>query len=1002
MASDAERPRLGAVVGVTVAGAETGSALNGVAVSDGDFAALDGPALALSLYVGVASDDSNNGESVSVVAGVFEPGNGSVRKTTGARLACVLPVSDYVAPLGPAVARFDYEGESGSSALRLLDDFNTSGVDSFAITARLWRFGSAGVEHASDGFSVRADTRLLGEGDAASVAVLHSAEGAAVRVALGQRGANTQWLISVYALRGDLTLGLFALTAWRPESVVWNNAEVAAGPGTILPSVDNVARAGDGMVRDFEFEYLGARRGLHYAGTRGRYGPGWQGNVCAAASSEFLRVWRLPSLAEALALGGDGGVFPAFAGYAAPGGPATETAAVLAARGTGVNEASPVLFAGEMFTDFYVLKDGGYFSLLAPAVSPQGSESFSPAGSESTGRVVCVSERDGAYERPPDPVRVGWFAGGAELPEAYARRTSSSAFNVEARAIRLGEAGEVFDIEKIQLDAVRIPAEYDVSVAGVGALNAGGSWDVDSDPEGGGYLRVEVARTSAHSGGRVLELLATPEIGEGARLRVTLLPGGLAQASLVAAGFAVREIGDVVVVGDVSDSRGVGAARRVRMELGGRRRGLYFMRSTESHPDGYQEGTCAALGAEWRLPKLREVLGLSHDGRAEIAARARALGLGENEMRAVGADLPDTPGFPAGEDERFEVELRADDDLSAGRLADGEAVFADVYAQDFSAADNRAVRLTLSPPEFGESGVGSPARIVCVQESDGDYAAPFNLAGVGAEVLGEIGVGFLSPRVLATVRARVSRMTRTGTVPAPEEMESVETEWGVGDDYKEELDAFVETVSRGGDEITIAVALGDARALSHLLYRNAVDLASGRLTAALRLRPRLGAVGEARLDPVFAPLTEYDGENVYLNYWSGAAFRGRYRGLYYRNGDCSGVEGWRRPSLTEAASYRFPASEFAVAGADLPGLPAGTTLRFRPGEEGDVSQAGVAVGNAVASEFYDSEGEVVGALPASDARVFGALASFGFVSVDFVRAGGAGLCCAGGSGFGAV
>ena len=449
----------------------------------------------------------------------------------------------------------------------------------------------------SDGFSVRADTRLLGTGDAASVTVLYSAEGAAVRVALGRRGANTQWLISVYALRSDLTLGHFALTAWQPESILWQKLVVAAGPGTILPSIDNVARASDGMVRDFEFEYLGARRGLRYVATRARYGPGWQENVCAAAGEGFGgRFWRLPSLAEALALGGDGGALPAFAGYSAPGGPASETAAVLAARGTGVNEASPVAFAGEMFTDFYVLKDGDYFSLLAPAASPQGSESFSPAGSESTGRVVCVVER-GVYERPPDPVRVGWFAGGAELPEAYARRTSSAATHMEARAIRLGEAGEVFDIEKIRLDAIRIPAEYDVRVTGVGALNAGGSWDVDSDPEEGGYLRVEVRRTSAHSGGRVLELFATPEIGEGARLRVTLLPGGLAQASLVAAGFAVREIGDVVVVGDVSDSRGVGAARRVRMELGGRRRGLYFMRSTESHPDGYQEGTCAALGA---------------------------------------------------------------------------------------------------------------------------------------------------------------------------------------------------------------------------------------------------------------------------------------------------------------------------------------------------------------------------------------------------------------------
>ena len=976
MASDAERPRLGAVVGVTVAGAETGSALNGVAVSDDDFAALDGPPLALSLYVGVASDDSNNGESVSVVAGVFEPGNGSVRKTTGARLACVLPVSDYVAPLGPAAARFDYEGESGSSALRLLDSFYGGGVDSFSITARAWRFGARGVEYLSDGFSVRADTRLLGTGDAASVTVLYSAEGAAVRVALGRRGANTQWLISVFALRSDLTLGYFALTAWQPESILWQKLVVAAGPGTILPSIDNVARVSDGMVRDFEFEYLGVRRGLRYVATRARYGPGWQENVCAAAGEGFGgRFWRLPSLAEALALGGDGGALPAFAGYSAPGGPATETAAVLAARGTGVNEASPVSFAGEMFTDFYVLKDGGYFSLLAPAVSPQGSESFSPAGSESTGRVVCVVERDGAYERPPDPVRVGWFAGGAELPEAYARRTSSAATHMEARAIRLGEAGEVFDIEKIRLDAIRIPAEYDVSVAGVGALNEGGSWDVDSDPEGGGYLRVEVARTSAHSGGRVLELFATPEIGEGARLRVTLLPGGLAQASLTAAGFAVREIGDVVVVGDVSDSRGVGAARRVRMELGGRRRGLYFMRSTESHPDGYQEGTCAALGAEWRLPKLREVLGLSHDGRAEIAARARALGLGENEMRAVGADLPDTPGFPAGEDERFEVELRADDDLSAGRLADGEAVFADVYAQDFSAADNRAVRLTLSPPEFGESGVGSPARIVCVQESDGDYAAPFNLAGVGAEVLGEIGVGFLSPRVLATVRARVSRMTRTGTVPAPEEMESVETEWGVGDDYKTDLDAFVETVSgEGGEsgEMTVAVALGDSRALVHLVNRNAVDLPSGKLTAALRLRPRLGAVGEARLDPVFAPLTEYDGTNLYLRS-AGSGFLGRYRGLYYRNGDCSGVSGWRLLSLTEAASYRFSDSEFAVAGADLPGLPAGTTLRFRPGAETDAAIAG-AIGHAVPADFYDSGGATVAALQPDDARALGALA----------------------------
>ena len=425
----------------------------------------------------------------------------------------------------------------------------------------------------------------------------------------------------------------------------------------------------------------------------------------------------------------------------------------------------------------------------------------------------------------------------------------------------------------------------------------------------------------------------------------------------------------LLLSGDVSDSRGQGAARRVRMELGGRRRGLYFMRSTESHPDGYQEGTCAALGSAWRLPKLREVLGLSHDGRAEIAARARALGLGANEMRALGADLPDTPGFPAAGVARLEISLRADDDLSAGRLPDGDAVFADVYAQDFLAADNRAVRLTLSPPEFGEAGAGSPARIVCVQAANGDYAAPVELAGVSAEVVGDVADGVLSPRPLATVRARFSRMTRTGTVPAPEEMESVETEWGSGDDYKADLGAFVETVSRGGDDITIAIALGDSRALTHLISRNAVDLASGKLTAALRLRPRLGAVGEARLDPVFTPLTEYDGENLYL---ATGAFRGRYRGLYYRGGDCSGVGGWRLPSLAEAASYRFPDSEFAVAGADLPGLPSGTTLRFYPGAETDVLTD--AIGNAAPADFYDASGGVVGALPPSDARVFAALA----------------------------
>ena len=114
-------------------------------------------------------------------------------------------------------------GKAGSSALRLLDDYHGGGVDSFAITARLWRFGSEGVEYLSEGLSVRTDSSLLGTGDAASVTVLYSAsasEGAVVRVALGQRSANTQWLISVYALRADLTLGYFSLTAWRPESIL--------------------------------------------------------------------------------------------------------------------------------------------------------------------------------------------------------------------------------------------------------------------------------------------------------------------------------------------------------------------------------------------------------------------------------------------------------------------------------------------------------------------------------------------------------------------------------------------------------------------------------------------------------------------------------------------------------------------------------------------------------------------------------------------------------------
>ena len=285
--------------------------------------------------------------------------------------------------------------------------------------------------------------------------------------------------------------------------------------------------------------------GLHYAATRESFAPGWQENACDAAGT--TPEWRLPSLAEALALGGDGGVFPAFAGYSAPGGPAAETAAVLAASGTGLSEASPVSFAGAMFTDFYVLRDGEYFSLTAPAFAPPGSASFAPGDSDATARIVCVAERDNFYSAPPDVVRVAWHSGdgdGAELPGAYARRTSSAAFNVDARAIRFGAAGEVYDVEKIQLNAIRVPADYAVRVASVGTLHAGGEWEVDASP-----VRVEIERTSAHTGARVLELLATPEIGEAARLRVTLLPGGLARASLTAAGFAVREIGDVVVVG---------------------------------------------------------------------------------------------------------------------------------------------------------------------------------------------------------------------------------------------------------------------------------------------------------------------------------------------------------------------------------------------------------------------------------------------------------------------
>ena len=997
---------LGSLAGVTVAGLRSGLRF-ATRVNEAGYApALSGSAVALSLYAAMET-----GTGYAPAAAVFHPDDFSIRPSESARLLCVLPVSNYesAADLGsPSAAEFRFAGAVASSGEQFLFE-NDSGVgETFEVEARRWLVGPSGRE--ADVRSVPLTATVFGSGRELKVTIEYSPGRAVVR---GQGPddwrAGEFWVMSVQALAttGLHSLPDFVLTIRSARSARWGGGRFALETGSRFWS-RGAAHARDGTLRDVEFEYVGRRRGLLYAVSRTAHPEGWQGSVCAAGgatgSGTLTRTpwresaWRLPGLGEALGLGGDSGVVPAFAGYAAPGvsGSFVIPLAAGSASDAGAHD------AGSVFSDFYVLRSGSRLPLLVPTNALAATETFAPAGSNDSGRIVCVGEASADYARPSNPVRAAWRdSAGLEVDEAEVKVSPNvlthfaeeKVLETELHGLRLDSVGEVSEVGEVEVRAVSLPVDYEVWVGrpdddshlpgfrkittgdsvratvGSGGLsplqlqvwipgkptryesiadappplrewvaagrtrirNRGGStlhdnlriWDAavllylngDANPfdntfvysnGSSGFLRdapvryaSEVSRPPAVSnrdhalsilktGGdlndnyyldrrasiprrTVIELAATPELGAASRLKLTMTIGmpSLAEAGLVANQIPLSAIGDNVLLSGVPDVRGLGAARGIRMELGGRRRGLYFMRSTAAHPDGYQENVCDAMGSEWRLPTLGELLGLAHDGDGSYSAAAGTMPFvpGVSSQVPLVVSPPDEDGF------------------SQGKLAAGEAAFANVYAQDFDAAGNRAVRVVANPPSFAEEDAAASARIVCVQEAEGDYVSQPRLAGAALVLRGFPVRGEMRPRTVATVSVSLWRYNRFGETVVAEEFRMATAEW-TGESSSP--DAFEERTVWEGGGASVYVSAGEVAALSVFASSpSAFDSASGFGDVTLAVYPKLGAPTRVGLPLYFDSLTRLEGENVYTPQGD---FLGRHRGLLVRLGACDNAD----------------------------------------------------------------------------------------------------------------
>ena len=472
-------------------------------------------------------------------------------------------------------------------------------------------------------------------------------------------------------------------------------------------------------------------------------------------------------------------------------------------------------------TDLIGLDSSGAAVNVAAVRTETGSSAgIAGEAGVSSAQMFCVRPDDSAsYVQPADPAGVCLLPDCAEV--GALNGAANARTTVTLLAWRYGPAGQT----------VSAGDGYGLSLQALGnvGVNALGAFS-------GGRLTAElVAPASGVAIGETAAFELSPEFGAAATLRF---------------GPVFTAFGDAELIG--GESAYVSAAEvlptRVAVEYLGSRRGLTYVRTSESLSDANAFALCEAGGGGWRVPSIGELAGLFADGSQGQLADS---GVGEN-VYASGI----LPGARSG----ARIEFAAAQSEDGAALSDGgvshyaDAVQEDGRTQAFRVlTDGGAVRISLSWPGSGGGafprleGAGD-RRGVCVLAADG-YVRPAQLSEAAALAGAEFSAAFDRQSTGAGVFHRIevaAQRNRRNQFGVVRENQALSLSLAVGGDA---ANLFAAEISGPDDNEVSEVALSQAAPLAVGVYDFAVSLwpAYGAVTTALAVTvsvaPWLSPVG---------------------------------------------------------------------------------------------------------------------------------------------------------------
>ena len=770
------------------------------------------------------------------------------------------------------------------------------------------------------------------------------------------------------------------------RQVLFHGAAVFAlsGRETVLPRVVGP----DGATMNVTMFYHRARGGDYFISRRA-FADGWQDAVCADPSGELrhrelrgddarnnVRAWRIPSLAEALALGSGDGRVGALNGESVPG--LASGLAVSLAAGEGDSPSAAGVLGAGVWADVYAAgrRDG----LGHRAVNP-----IRPGSSSA--HAACVIRADGVPENPfglraEDAAGREIQAANVVLPSRTSASIGIKVLTVTVRKWRYGRNGIAL------AERVAVAATLDLPSEISGGLRSVRPSQVEISD-----LKV-LATTFAASYRYHSADGEAPFDSSSSGVMTLLLNVGPAHAA--AFNGSALSPGAAAELRNVANSMGRSAAN-IRMVYHGVRGGLQILHSPSRYPDGYQEDACGRGAAEgWRLPTVDDSL---------LVGRALS--------GTVSFDIMHPDGIVRTYDWSGEGRGSVDD---ASPLTDD--FYLDVY---------HPVAITIAgvglrhPAQTGPHSrlSGGDAGILCVRRADGSSEVPPSpsaqrFVGSGTDAI-SISVtwrrsdslayderydpgegrydGVLDSHPLFHVTLEAWRHLRAGA--AAESSGAL----GAGGFYYQPGRRCCQFYADH-----VASESGGARSVFEVRNHRIDFNASGAEWKRFRARSRFGSAEQALTVTLhFTPLTSFGGVTFYfrgderpedlvrfsqedrrLSFQT--YYLGRYRGLHYvrgfrsdgaprdhfrlQNQFCAaGGLGWRMPTLGEVLALQLPSSDGSSAlvlerhdlgpaehrsdGSDAPGFQDILRIPLPPRHpDDDRSSRGNFIGNAVAANVW--------------------------------------------------